>query len=394
MKIIKSRINIYFIFFSIFLYALYDVLNSASAGNDNTNRSIVYVFLFIIIGDMIFYFLHLRKKTFIKTEVAMIIYNIYILLNPMILKGGVSREQFICFMLGVWWLFTIIFWRNNLKKNSQTYELINKFIDIMFIFYTIVILYSSVNIVANFSTEYARVGYIYHLLSIFPFVLLKKNSRKKQLFIGITYVMTFLSFKRGAIIVLPISHLLYILIEREISIKKVLKVVISIFFLLSVFLIFDNYTDGYLSSRFSLEELSDGSGRADVKQDTINNLKKRNLIQLMFGIKNSSEQALETGIHNEILTQLYSYGVFGLILYIAIFFNILFIGIRLSKKIPEIKAAFFSMFVYTVLIGLVSGLYFVHSTYYIMMFIGVIYGFKYKKGYIQRGYIKENGGIV
>lgn len=374
MKIEKSKIKIYIMLILIFFYALFDVMNSASSGNENSSRGIVYFFLFLIIGDMVLYFLFLKKKKIHRLEASMSIYSIFLILYNIILKSSIGWNQFILIMLSIWWGFTILYWRN-IISNKEMIIIVDKFIDWMFIFYAIAIIYSSFNIVSNFSTEHARVGYIYHILALFPFILLKKESGKKQIYIFLTYILTFISLKRGAIIALPITHLCYLLIKKGNSIKKILKIVLSFLLLISIFLVFNDLTNGYLKNRFSVEEILDGSGRGEINENAIKNLKSRNMMQLFFGIKNKEEIILDSGIHNEFLSQLYSYGILGVGLYFNIYLNLLIMGIELIKKEGDLKPSFCSMYIYILLLGTVSGVYFVHSTYYLMMYIGYIYAY-------------------
>lgn len=371
MKIKKSRLNIYFMFLSIFFYALFDVMNSASSGNNNGNRGIVYLFLFIIIGCMIKKFIFQRYKKINKLELSMCIFTIYLILHSTFTNTLLEWNQFILIILSVWWFFTINYWRN-LICDKEIVLLVNKFIKFIYIFYSIVMVYSSINIVSNFSTNYARVGYIYHILALFPFVLLMKNKKEKNTYIILTYILSFISLKRGAIIILPVTHLCYIFFQKEYSTKKILKIILSFALLFSAFLIFNNMTNGYLKSRFTIQEISDGSGRGETNKDAIENLKKRNIIQLFFGIQNENEAILETGIHNELLSEIYTYGIIGLIIYLNIYLNIIMLGIKLAKKDNSIKSSYYSMFIYLILLGTVSGVYFVHSTFYIMMYIGYI----------------------
>src|SRR5690606_23104681 len=88
---------------------------------------------------------------------------------------------------------------------------------------------------------------------------------------------------------------------------------------LIAFLIFkwvDSLGGGYLSARFNQEELSSGSGRVDMWSTVINSLYERDDLSLLMGSgSGSSVMLLGTGVHNEWLEFLYSFGVVGVILY-------------------------------------------------------------------------------
>ena len=139
-----------------------------------------------------------------------------------------------------------------------------------------------------------------------------------------------------------------------------------------VWLLIDNYSNGYLSSRFALTDLADGSGRANLFRAYLHNISQRGLLQIAVGIISNNEIPIGLGAHNEWINQLYSYGVIGVLFYAMIIVSMIVLSVRLVKKKSVLAASFCAMTAYSIGIGMVSGWLFMHSTLYIMMYIGLI----------------------
>ena len=187
----------------------------------------------------------------------------------------------------------------------------------------------------------------------------------------ITIVFTLFSFKRGAIIVLPFVLFVFFVLENKISdAKHNLLLVIALVFAFAVTaIVFDRYSNGYLSRRFTQADLMDGSGRSRMISLTMGEIKNRSFIQNLFGIKNENE--IIYGSHNEWILQLYSLGIIGDLLYAASFIYLIRRAIILIKRKSCLAPAFAAMVTYSILIGMGSGWLFTHSTFYIMIFISV-----------------------
>ncbi len=365
----------YFLNILIVLYAIADFMSSASAGNANTQRGTVYAALISIILIMMLKILPSHSIKINSFSKYLSIFVLYYFFNKFVLSWNVEWFHAVYLGLCIWWILTIRFFRDMQDKEPSTYRLYSKFCLFMFFFYVFVVLYGAVNIVARFSSiQFARVGYAYHLLSILPMILLNQDRKSKLLFISIGMVAVVISLKRGAIIAFPIVLFVYFYVENltghaHNNIRKILLAML-VFFVVCV--IFDNYSEGFLSSRFEMEEISEGSGRAEGTMDTLRNISKRDLLQLTFGIKARSEESLGGGAHNEYLNRLESVGIVGFLLYLTLMFSLIRTSVVLIHKKSILAASFSAMTIYSIGIGLVSGWLFMHSTFYIMMYIGFV----------------------
>lgn len=352
-------------------------MNSESAGNSNANRGSVYIFLVGIVIILLVYVI-LGKRLFYNSIIeSMLVFSLYYFIDLAIIKGSTSWSTFVYFGLSIWWILTIEFFYCEIRKNLQCVQSLRNFVRITFLLFSFAVLYGSANMNKNYSVGFARVGYIYHVLSMLPAILLlENNSFLKKTFILLAVFLSIFSFKRGAIIALPLTLFAYYFIENKISVRKhdLRKLLLVIIAILFVWQIIDTYSAGYLSERFTISELSDGSGRADLISIALSNVSKRGLIQLLFGIRSYGEEVMPMGPHNEWVGHLYYYGLIGVILFAIIFIQLTLVGIRLYKKKSLLAPSFFAMLAYIYFIGLVSGLYFVHSTFYLMYYIGIICG--------------------
>lgn len=371
-----KRLNLKITYLLVVLYSLYDVFNSASAGNSTANRSGVYVFLFAVVAFLALFCLSNRFLPKFGLLILLTLFVVYYLLDMCFIKGETGWSIVVYFGLSVWWVLTVCFFYNNISHDIYSFVSIQNFMRIMYILFSAAVLYGAINIATNYSVDYARVGYIYHILAMIPFVLLERNEKIKNVFIIIAIVLTVFSFKRGAIIIFPCMLLAYFIFDNNTKQRKsnIFRMFLLIAAIVVVWLIINKYSGGYLSSRFTRVELMDGSGRSEVWGVALSNVSHRNVYQLLFGIAGSEEQALWTGIHNEWIAFLYNNGIIGLVLFASIILSIISQGIRLVKSHSRLAASYMALVVYILGVCMVSGFYHVHSTFYVMLYLGTAQG--------------------
>ena len=127
-------------------------------------------------------------------------------------------------------------------------------------------------------------------------------------------------------------------------------------------------TGGFLAERFSWESLTDGSSRSDKYAAAIDAISQRNFLQFMVGIGSGPRP----GVHNEILEFLYTFGFVGLCTYAAMFVSMLRRLWFLYKEKSRYAAVYGMIFVFIFMVGLYSGVCFTHSTFYIMLTLGIV----------------------
>ncbi len=370
----SNKLSLKIIYILMIIYSICDILNSASAGNATDNRGRVYIFLFAVIAVLLLCCLNSRYLPKMTILSSMILFVIYYIVDTAIIKGDTSWNFIVYTGLSVWWILTVWFFFNIISKDINILVSVQNFIRIMFALFSLGIAYGAINITNNYSVSYARVGFVYHLLAMIPFILLDRNNKVKNVFLIIAIALTVFSFKRGAIIILPCMLLAYFFFDRNVEKNNILKIIIIIILIILVWHAIDCYSGGYLSSRFTRDELMDGSGRSDIWQTALNNISMRNLFQVIFGIRNAGEQVLWTGIHNEWISLLNINGVIGLILFGCIVFAIIIQAFRLVRKKSILSGSYMALVVYIVGVCWVSGFFHVHSTFYVMAFLGTTQG--------------------
>lgn len=371
-----NKVKLRIIYILMFFYAIYDVLNSASAGNATDDRSRVYVFLFAVVVCLFIFCVCKRFLPNISIVMLPILIAIYYVVDVCLIKGQTSWSVIVYFGLSAWWVLIIWFFYTTVSENIEAVYSIQNFVRIMFILYSIAITYGAVNIAANYSVDYARVGYIYHLLAMLPIVLLDCNEKIKNIFLVIAIGLTIFSFKRGAILILPLMLMAYYLFNNNVSNKgkNILKLIGIMVALAVAWYVINRYSGGYLSSRFTRAELSDGSGRSDIWNAALENVSQRNFVQLLFGIGGAGERKLWTGIHNEWISFLYNNGIVGLMLFFAFILTIIRQAFVMIKCRSKLAGAYAALVAFVLGVCMVSGFYHVHSTFYVMLFLGYTQG--------------------
>lgn len=378
--------NIKVLLVLIVLYSLYDIFNSAGTGNSNEDRRGVYIFLLAIVFYMILSVLIRIRNTSERISINKILFfefflTLYIAFDYIIVKQDYSWNTFIAVGLPMWWLVTTSYFSSLIIGGQINYKSIISFSEIMFMVYSFAVIYGAINIVSTSNVNYARVGYIYYLLSIYPIILLEQKRMVKAFFTVTIIVLTILSFKRGAIVALTFMIFAYYFIEghTKSNFNKTLNFLATLIFLIVVWYIVDAVSNGFLSSRFTMAELADGSGRSELRRIYIENISTRNFFQLLFGIRNSNEYIIKDGAHNEWIAHLSSLGLIGVLLFGLIFIFLFARCHNLIKTKSEFAPSYSALVVYLLIVSMVSGLLFVHSTFYIMIYIGMIEGIKSKQ---------------
>lgn len=372
-KLNRIFLNIIFLLISIYIYL--DFNSSTNSGLRNMDRSKVHYILFALILLLMLNFifnLFKKKKLYIDDfAIGLLIITVYILFVNLFIGKRVWALA-IQVGLSLLWFLLYIYVTNltNLTKKSNT-TTIYFFMTMFCMFYIYAAIYSTLFISSTYE-RYAVVNMAYYSLVFLPFVLTIKKSNIKKILLASIIIVVLFSSKRGVIITLPLMIAMYNYVNSIILGKKLLTLfkTMGILFLFLILLYFVDlhYLNGFILSRFTKEQLSSGSGRIDSYKFVINEFTTRNLKGLLFGYgSGSSVDYLGTGVHNEWLEFLFSFGFFGVLLY----FNLI---VKLVKKIKkglkekERYAANISMLaVYFIIVGMFGGIYFVHSTMFVII---------------------------
>lgn len=372
-RIIRIYPMLYLLWIFVALYSVEDMATSTNAYQEQGNRSIVYIYLISILAILgLYYAFNFKLYTFAPMTplLAMII---WVFLDNLILGNlyGSSRWTVLThFGLLVWWYLAVVFGYNYTMNNKNKENQIISLILVMFIYYC----YKFIEVATVSNAEHDEttvLNLIYRIIVFIPIISLLENKALKNIIMVIIFILTVISMKRGALVVLPVMLLVGSLLDRnkEKNIIKTIATYISvILFAVIVIQVVDNMTGGFLSSRFTWEELTYGSSRSEKYAEAIQIISNRNPLQFMLGIGSGKRG----GVHNEILEFLYTFGFIGLMTYIALFVSMARRLWTLYKEKSHYTSVYGMIFTFIFMVGIYSGVMFTHSTFYIMLTLGII----------------------
>ena len=129
---VKTSTKLLFLIILMIIYVGFDVLSSASAGNDNSERTRVYIVLFAIMLIMFFDLLLKPHISYDGYPVLIAIYAIYYVLNLFILKLEIEWHAISNLAIVVWWFLTCLYFRNAMISSHDLFRSIYQFMFVMF----------------------------------------------------------------------------------------------------------------------------------------------------------------------------------------------------------------------------------------------------------------------
>lgn len=373
----RTTLFLVLLFCLLCLMSWFDVTSSNRAGLRNVNRGVAHVFIASVVGLHVIYVVRNRIRNFygsIINSLLMCILGWFVIVDfinevPLSTCGPML-------LLSLWWWLTYKFSYSFCKHNDGNLEgFLTVYIG-MFIVWVLLNLYARTQILLNFGRDNAVTGYAYYLLIFLPYILLLRDSWKKKtlLFVCIALIMT--SFKRGTMVTLPAMLLVYGyvkgLLQKNLS-KFLGYAMVLVIAALLVIPIIDQESGGFLSQRFSKEQMESGSGRTRQRNIAMSVVKERKSIEYLFGNGHgSSVKLLGTGVHNEWVEFIFSFGLIGVLLYfflgVCFLYQCYFFFKHRSRYAPYICM----MMVYFYMVSLFSGFIGVYVTYYFFVFMGMI----------------------
>ncbi len=391
-KRMKRRIpRILIVLFGLlFLYAINDMRTSAVTYNRGENRNWVYVFL---VGTIIYlcicaFFLLQKENWKINVTpilIALFLITIWIFIVDLI--HGAPRWTALTHLgLSSLWMLGYYFFENLfVEKKWKLDKLLQPFFGLFFLYVAAIWYY--------FYDVQIRMGrvpvlnLIYNIVVLLPWIFLQKN-KINQWISGIVIICAVLSMKRGGIIIIPLMLMANLLIEANNN-HKVRSAIIKIGCIgiaLGIAIVgLNTITNGFLFQRFSAEQLETGSGRTKIYSMAMDNIINRNIGDFLIGLgSGSSPNILGTGCHNEWLEFMFSFGLIGICLYTYLISSIYIFLIRIKRLHSSYYSSAVMMFLYMLIIGMIGGIYFIHSSFFAFSFWGAMQGLMNRE-------VKENG---
>ena len=220
----------------------------------------------------------------------------------------------------------------------------------------------------------------YSMLVFIPILLQLKNRFLRSVSVAISVIYIVVSLKRGAIIAMVAMLLVrHFVSERrknksffQINTKNALRLFLTVLALVIVIVVVNNIMGGALSKRFSWDELLDGSNRSILYTAAWNDVKERSLISFLIGKgSGSSLRIIGSGVHNEVLEFLFSYGLIGLVLYLATMFKGIGQATKLKREDSHPGTMYAMGITYLICVGVVGTSLFSHPSFHIMLAMGL-----------------------
>lgn len=359
-------------------YAYQDVSTSSQGGMGVMNRSMVHVLLFSIIGFLGFYVIsHHWEGYSLKTLLRpLICWEIYIFfsmwINAIPLNVAVIYPMFV-----LWWILSLITFSTYTYRNYANFKQIRNLFLIMFGVWIWLSLVARAGMIAK-GNVFGTSMFIYNLLLLTPTIFFIKGKKLRYILLLVAFFMCILSFKRGAIVTLPVMVLAYILTKGKIH-NKQFKNIWLLIVAFGIFAVIINYIDGLydglLLSRFTSEELATGSGRDHLREMALSAIDKRDTLTYFFGTgPGTTVSYLGTGAHNEWIEAMFCYGIVGICLYLWMVLS----GARFAYKLIKMRSEYApqaSMYVtYLIMCSMFSGFLFMHIAFYYWAGMGVLSG--------------------
>lgn len=371
------------------VYSLYYVEDMETSANvvikQTESRGSVHLFLMLLIGFLALYMLirtvFTGRLKLSSLNAPLILLAIWGTFSDFL--NGVSFWSIAVHIgLIVLWVLAIYF-MNDIVMDNRTYKLVIFFEYVVWL----ITMYYAFIALSNFSqyneedTAGGVLNISYNVLVLIPFIFQLKNKFLKYSALLVSCGFIVLSMKRGAILAMVLMLIAYFYVQSKsgkikITIPRIM-VIVGLF--VCAFFIVNEVTNNYLLSRFTWESLTEGSNRNILYSMAINDILDRNFVEFLIGKGSGSSLAtIGSGVHNEILEMLFSYGLIGLIIYLWLIIRGIKLVFRLLREKNNASAIYAMSVVYIVFVGLVGTALFAHYTFHIMASIGI------SSGYLRR----------
>lgn len=377
----SSKLSFKYLYFiiiclSLFVYAIFDMQSSTVTGNGDRDRGAAHFALVVLIAlNLLFFVYHVVSNSILKvnsTTIILLLITVWIALNDLINDAALWNLLTHCGMSALWF-FDFIFFENYFSKKNRRLKPINQVFCVILCFYAASIIYYMILIFAD-KGKYQVSNLAYNLLVIYPFLMLGvKNEKKKIMISAFVGIFMFVSLKRGAIIAfcaMTLFNWICTGIKKKMIFSYLLKIFCIIVFFACIVLIIDNAFNGALVLRFTTESLRDGSGRSDIYRLVISLIKERDFGTFLIGT-GSGSSIWGTGAHNEWLEFTYTFGFIGVILYFLLIFSTFYSLIQMRKRSHPFFIPCSMMFLYVIIVGMVGGVYFMQSSYFVFALFGL-----------------------
>ena len=369
-------------------FSIADLQSSAQTSNRGADRSLAHMALLLLTGYLTVYLVFQAKKIasfrIVQPLGGLCVLAVWVLISC--LYNQVSTwDLLVRENMSVLWVLSYVSFFCYASGSSRRKLNLHRFSLILLLFFAAATVYyfAYITIVLK---HVPVLNVVYNVLALLPWVMVGLRGRKRMLLYLLCGVIAVLSMKRGAIVALPLMYVVDVAVNNKNGkkgelVRKIGGLLAAIVAFCVLFLLFDNATGGFLSSRFSASEIASGSGRSDQYTLAFAALSERNLLELIMGSGvGSSVDLIGTGIHNEWIEILYSYGLVGLAIYASMVFGLIRRAGHLSRCVPDCKPSCWMMVALILVISLISSAYGAYVGFFLFGFWGFVEAAAGQKG--------------
>lgn len=341
------------------LFCIADFSASEQTGFRDSYRGKVHIYILLVTVFLFLYCIfNIRKIKLTPILSSLILLAIWtVAVNAVC---GVAKWTVLVHAnMSIAWILSYLFFEHMEEKDHYVNSDVKMIVSVLLVFFIAATVFFFFDMLARLK-HFPVLTMSYYVLALVPWMLANKQKSKKSFLILIAAVV-FLSMKRGAIVALILMIIVDELIDvkmKRITIRHFTSTVLIILLIVSCLTVADKATNGFLSSRFSLAELENGSGRRKQFALVLNELKSRGMAQLILGV--GCERCVKvfgTGIHNEWLSFLYNYGVVGLLLYANMFLSMAKNCKKATLKMQQFSSPSYMMLVLIFVLSMISTAY-------------------------------------
>lgn len=386
--------NRYIVFISYLLFFIWSITNlgvfldTTTASNDeNSIYGYISLICLLLLESLSLFvlLLNIRKKSISKLGGVVIIWLLYVAINTLFNSNDLFKDL----REAIWWplIFILFFLISTNDHDGKYVKLLLKFIKVLIIIELIQYFALRSMTAVYFSSSGKQIfgssNQIFYIALLLPFAFLFNNKRFKYLVLLVGLFAVLISFKRSAIIYMPLVLLIAIYFDflkgrKNSFIKSIL--IATIFLGISFFSYdyIDNLTGGHIASRFENIENDKGSGRLDVFNNVLSAYQKKPLELKLLGSGHNSvikdevaweaDRSVPLSAHNDFIEVLYDFGIIGFLIYLLMIFQVLKLLFRVKYIDPKYFHANIAVFVIFVVMSMVSHLI-IYPTYFAFLVI-------------------------
>lgn len=379
----RARLKLVIWFLLVVSYSLENLLNGMTVADRDSDRSSVYALLAALISvTVVFTVTTPRIPKVSPVVLSLALLGVWVALLDL-LSGADRWISLVHVGLLVWWITTYEFMSRLSYWSLDARRLIPFLMFAAFLAFTVAEWYSSRRLnqyVAErgVTDAHTALNVVYYLVAVAPLALTgAPRWRLSVIWIVLVGGAAF-SLKRGALIAVFLMILAYFSSEaarQRRGLTAALRGVLYVSLLACAMAVVDKLSQDFLSQRFTLSALSDGSGRQDIYSEVFSQISAMRLDELVRGVGSGvSISYLGTGAHNDFLAVLADFGLVGLILHIAVLVSLLSQVRDLARTRSPYFAPASAAIVAVLVMTLVSGVIFVHSSFFLFCFFGFAMG--------------------